>query len=499
VDESEQVVPVLSERLQLWRYLTVEFAEQYIEIMRLLGGDFIAQERSAAELRAGLASAGFDLTIDEVETRCRSLLDWGNIIVALQNNRVNTIAELRRSRNLYQASKLGARVAREAEGILAAAGGAREVALEVLGTIREQLDRILTAVTGTTPAALGDIAAAVTTVFTTQTAFTDSLRDFYAYLNPVISRYDLVGDEYTMLKTVLINYVQLIFSDVQRHAPQIADRLEQLQPHTRTIIETLNSGAQLDGEGVERSPGRTEADWVYLTGWYTGTGERSGPVALRTATDQALRQLLVNATRMLAGAGAGFSRRDDLIRLAVKFSTATNDDAHRMFADRTGMYSWRHLLLGDNERLPVPATVSWWDSEPVDVPVTLREQGDRTPRGRTSSILDTTMESDLAYQDALEQQRLRRLAVSELVSAGTLDGVTLKRAAQTLLLTQLTRMSATADETGSSENTEAGFTLHREPINGVTTIRFEDGILNIDGYRLTVTPAPGQARAEVAG
>ncbi len=41
-----------------------------------------------------------------------------------------------------------------------------------------------------------ELAADVITVFFSQQLFTDSVRDFYAYLHQVLSRYDLVGEEY---------------------------------------------------------------------------------------------------------------------------------------------------------------------------------------------------------------------------------------------------------------------------------------------------------------
>ena len=301
------------------------------------------------------------------------------------------------------------------------------------------------------------------------------------------------------MKAILINYIDLMSADVQRHAPQIADRLEALDPHISVITDALARWQTLSDESMERSPGRTSVDWTHLTQWYSSAGETSGPVALRAATDQALKQLLVNAVRIVSNAGTGMSRRDDLLRLAAQFSVSDDAAASLLFADTFGAYSWRHLLLGDDEGVQPPSGTSWWAAPPVDVPVTLRERGDRTARGRTSPVVDSTMESALHYQQALERQRLERVAVTELIAAGTLDRVSLTPASQTLFLTQLTRMAAQTDADAVSENTDAGFRLHRQRIPGVSTVTFHDGTLTIHGYRYTASAAGEVMVSEATG
>ena len=485
-------------RLNLYSYVTAEYADQYIKIMRLLGGEILAQELNAAELCEGLRDSGFDVTVDDVEERCRALSGWGNIIVTVRNTRVATIAELRHRKNRYQASNLGARVARNVDEVLAATDGAREVARELLAGIVENLDKVVAQVGGGRVDA-DALAAAVTTIFTTHNSFAESLRNFYSYLGGVLTRYDLVGEEYLTMKTILINYIDLISADVQRHAPQIADRLEKLTSIVGSIIGTLDTWQTLTEDTTERSPGRTAADWEQLTRWYSGSNETSGPVALRAATDQALKQLLVNAIRIVSNAGNGMSRRDDLLRLATQFSESDDSVAHQLFADTFGAYSWRHLSLGDAEGLQPPAGTSWWAAPPVDVPVTLRERGDRTARGRTSTVVDATMEAELQYREALERQRLERVAVTELIAAGSLDDVKLTPASQDLFLTQLTRMAAQTDLEAISENTDCGFRLHRQPIEGVTTVTFDDGALTIHGFRYTVTALREYVEVEATG
>jgi hypothetical protein len=128
------------------------------------------------------------------------------------------VRDFLRSRSRYQASKLGGRVHRDAEAVLAAGEGAQEVARELHGAMVGLLDRILTQLLE--PEADAEaLAADVTTVFNNQQLFNESVRNFYAYLNAVLSRYDLAGEEYRRFKELLLEYIDLITADVSRHTP----------------------------------------------------------------------------------------------------------------------------------------------------------------------------------------------------------------------------------------------------------------------------------------
>jgi len=485
-------------RRDLYRYLTFDHAPVYIRIMRVLGGEVLSREMSSAEIVSTLADE-----IDEefVEARMAQLAAWGNVIPGVRNQRVTTVAELLRAKGRYQASKLGARVAREADDIIRAADGAREVARELLGVIVDQLVQLLTLLESDDSPEPGAVAASATSVFTNHQAFHGSLRDFYGYLNPVLSRYDLVGEEYQALKTVLIGYIDLIGAEDRRHSPRIFDTLTALEPRFDQIVELLADWQTLTDDNTERAPGRTRDEWENLVRWYNIDSDGSGRASLRLATDQALKQLLVNAKRIISNSGSGVSRRGDLIRLAGRFSSIEADEGHRLFADNFGMYPWRHLLLGDSEAAQPIASTSWWNAPPVDVPVSLRERGDRSARGRTSPIPDTTVFDEICLCEAQEEEARRQLGATELVAAGTLDGVKLSAAAEELFLNEVSRMSVSSEPDAISENLEAGFLLRREPIVGSSTVILSGGILTIDACRyhvasLTVVQADAEEATE---
>src|ERR1017187_631008 len=328
--------PADGSRHALFRYLTADESADYLAIMDLFSATLLT-DLSASEVSAQLAERNRIIGRDTAEARCGQLVKWGNLAPSVRDAKVSTVAEYIRSRSRYQVSKLGGRVHREAVAILHATDGAREVARGLLGQSVRSLDRIL-ALLDTDAVDTEALAGEVTTVFGNQRLFTDSVRDFYAYLAGILSRYDLGGEEYAHFKELLLVYIDLITADVNRHAPAVAHRIGLVLTLIDPLLETLAGlpGLTLpDGTAAERAQGRTRADWDELAYWYDAHGA-SGPEQLRAAAGQALGQLITNAKRLLDSSGTGFSRRADFLRLARWFAAADDDGAHRLYAATFG-------------------------------------------------------------------------------------------------------------------------------------------------------------------
>ncbi|WP_158634216.1 TIGR02677 family protein [Amycolatopsis sp. WAC 04197] len=486
--EEESAEPV--GRTSLFAYLTASSSVEYRAIMDLFTGPLLA-DLSAAEVAQQLAERGLRLSTDEVTARCESLQGWGNLVRGVRDARVPTVRDFLRSRSRYQASKLGGRVHRDAEAVLAAGEGAQEVARELLGATARVLSRIIERLREPDPdpeALAGD----VTTVFNNQRLFNESVRDFYAYLNAVLSRYDLAGDEYRQFKELLLEYIDLITADVSRHAPAIVGRCDRILPLLDRILAILDKLPTLimpDGTPADRMPGRSRADWDQFHAWYSGGDGRSGPETLRTAADQALRQLLTNAKRMLAAAGTGISRRADLLGLAARFDQCEPEEAHRLFAMTFGVFPARHLLGGPEEPDPRDGVnTSWWDATPIDVPMSLRDRGERQTRGRSAAVPDPGLDEELLLRQAEDEARARRLAADELVAAGALDGARVSPAARDLLLGMLGSLLAKNQEldgvvTETNTDLDLEITARTVP-GGATEISARDGTVTVHDLSL---------------
>jgi uncharacterized protein (TIGR02677 family) len=489
-------------RRDLFRYLTVEESADYLAIMDLFTATLLT-DLSASEVVAQLAERGVGLSRDTAEARCKQLADWGNLVPSIRDARVATVAEYIRSRSRYQVSKLGGRLHRQAVEILHTTDGAREVARELLGQIVQSLDRILAMLDDGNALDADALAGEVTTVFNNQRVFTDSVRDFYAYLAGILSRYDLGGEEYAQFKELLLVYIDLITADVNRHAPAVAHRAALVLERADALLEALASlpGLALpDGTQAERAQGRTRKDWAGLAAWYDESYGASGPEQLRGAARQALGQLITNAKRLLDSSGTGFSRRADFLRLARWFATADDEQAHRLYDAAFGAYPARHLLLGPEEPdARVGPTTSWWQAEPVLVPTSLRERGDRAMRGRTSRVPDPTADRLRLTAEAEREAEQRQAAAAELALAGALHGTTISPAARDLLLDLVAALLAQQpqeeDEEAEIVDHDAGLRLRA--VDGPdTVVNSPDGTTTFVRLRLTVAAATDEGWPE---
>ncbi|MGW5751637.1 TIGR02677 family protein [Nocardia rhamnosiphila] len=483
--------------LDLFRYLTTEGCDDYIAIMSYLTASLLA-DVSAATVAEQLSASGMAITADLAESRCKQLVRWGNLVPSLRDTRVTSVADYLRARSRYQVSSLGGRVHRGALEIMAASDGAREVARELLGQIAQALAEIPRILEAGIDEERGErLAGIVTTVFNNQRLFTDSVTDFYAYLTGVLTRFDLGGEEYAQFKTLLLDYVDLINADVNRHAPLIAEALDRVLAQLDRLLPVLDSlpGLQLgDDVAIERSAGRARSDWEQLHQWYSG--EESGPEQLRAAAGQALGQLIANAKRILDSSRTGYSRRADLLRLAGHLNQASDAGAHRLFAAAFGTWPARHLGLGPEEPDPqFTPTTSWTVSDPIDVPVSLRERGNRIAKGRTSRVPDTTADRKVVGAAArAEAQRLHE-AAAELAACGALDRARLSPAARDVLLDQLGRLLATEhDGRAVIVDDDLGL-IFEAAAGGRTRIDSHDGILTVEDYALSVRSIPGALAA----
>src|SRR5207253_439763 len=219
-----------------------------------------------------------------------------------------------------------------------------------------------------------------------------------------------------------------------------------------------------------------------LAAWYGASEARSGPDQLRAAARQALGQLITNARRMLTASGTGLSRRADLLKLAGWFHNADSETAHRLYDAAFGCYPARHLLIGPDEPdVSAGPGTSWWESEPVDVPVSLRERGDRTARGRSSRVPDPGADAQRLMARAREQNEARHAAAAELVAAGSLHRSRLSRAARDLLLDKLSVLFAAvsvADAPVEHRDSDLGVRLHAPALRSA--------FKSLLGYSLTV-------------
>ncbi|MGG2464627.1 TIGR02677 family protein [Streptomyces sp. RGM 3693] len=521
-------------RLNVYTYLSAPERLEHIAIMRVFCGTLLADlavPDIMAKLRQADGSAA-GLDADTLTVRLEQLVQWGNLLRSSHTVKASSISEYQRSRSRYQLSKLGERIQRDADGVLAEADAAREVSNELLALVERGLRELAGLVTVPGGIESQDGLERISTLFVQFTEFADSIRDFYAYLGQVLSRYDLDSAEYQGFKELLLDYVEAITEDVAFRAPRISAALDTLWPHIPALLDRLDAHAQgltgLSAQGedrlevrVQRSRGRELADWEGLRGWFSDAdGQGSQVDQLRDATLRALQSLLANAKRMLRSATGEMSRRKDLLRLARWFDEAAPQDAHDIAVAAFGLYGARHLGIPPATDEVVPAYTSWWTGPVVEVPVALRERGSRAQRGRTSAVEDHSAQKQRLREAARQRAAARAAAADELRSAsGRFAEVHLTSAALGLLLellatalgnAQLRSRADTGGEAASfaldsarSEDAELGIRLTVRRAEGTQTVLHSaDGDLLLDHLELDIgrisVAGGGEAKASVS-
>jgi uncharacterized protein (TIGR02677 family) len=410
-------------RLESLRYATRPEAETYVAIMRTFTGGIsgLLSDQSAAEVRQRLFDEHhIELDLDTVDIRLSQLVELGNLARSPRESEARSIKEYLQHRARYQLTQRGEAVHRMVEELLQRTESAREVSSEMLGGILQGLRELNRIGTGTlADVAPDDLARRITTLFAQFERLVDSTRDFYTYLSEVLRRFDLNPEEFKAYKNLLIDYLHRFVEEIGLHMPQIGDQIAAVRPKIAVLVERANAGRRLvglDGTLARRDRGLAVEDWPSLAAWFLGeAGREADAVQVRRLATEAMNALLANLRRIVADGAAERSRHRDLMTLARWFAQADDSTAHALWAAAFGLYPARHLSFrADREGTPTPPTTAWWQGPAADVPVTLRNHGDRTVRGRVGKPPDYSAAKRHRIEEREAVERRRRAALAEL-------------------------------------------------------------------------------------
>lgn len=415
--------------VEVFTYVTE--SPEYRSILGIFAGTFFA-ELTPDEVTVQLAATGVDLPVETVAQRLESLKSWGNLDASASVGAVSTVADYYRRRNRYLITRVGQEVHELVEGVLAQVDDVRDVALGRLDVLVAALEALLRLDAAT--ADPGILADAVRAVFDPHRAFSAEITQFFAAINQWQVRYDLDESEFAFFSEVLIGYVGERLESLERRARPIGTLLDQLAPRIPQLVERARDGlaarvtdAGLADVQVRAAHGSRTRDWENLTAWFRGRpGSPSRVATLGSDAVNAVRTLTQNLTRLSRSGLGGSSRRADYLRLAAWFDEARRDrtaELPRLAAAAFGVFPCRHLgaIPGDDAD-PVPTSTSWWDAPPAPVPVSLRERGDTTNRGRSAQVVDRSQErAHLLARRRADEQRADA-ARAELLGAASEDG-----------------------------------------------------------------------------
>ena len=417
----------------LFRYLTAPEWRDYRTILSVFTGTFFAEftpEEVAAE--PAVVDGGIDPGV--VPDRLESLRGWGNLAASSSVGNPSSLEDYYRRRNRYLITRAGQEVFQIVEGVLSRVD---EIADVQAGRLRD-LDRALrelgdTAEENFAGASEEDLASKVRSVFDIHELFTTELTQFFADLNQWQSRYDLNADEVHLFAGVLVTYVSEQLAEIERMTRPIARRLDAMLPRLPQLLDRLSHGlaARVDDAGLADSvavrhlPGSAAKDWEHLAEWFAAPAGRTS--RLDQLTGQAVgavRTLTANVTRLSRAGQGTTSRRSDFLRLARFFDrAATADQAHQIAAAAFGLVSCRRLgTPAADADDPAPSTMSWRDAPRAVVPVSLRERGDTTARGRSTPVRDRKREREHIRRHRERVRVATEATAAELLSCADPQG-----------------------------------------------------------------------------
>lgn len=498
-------------RLESLRYAVRPEAETYVAIMRTFTGGIsgLLSDQSAAEVRQRLIDEhGIELDVDTVDIRLSQLVELGNLARSPRESEARSIKEYLQHRARYQLTQRGGAVHRMVEELLQHAETAREVSSEMLGAILAGLRELNRFDPGAlVDVAPDDMARRITTLFAQFERLVDSTRDFYTYLSEVLRRFDLNPDEFKAYKNLLIDYLHRFVEEIGLHMPQIGDEITAVAPNVAALVDRANAGQRLvglDGTRARRDRGLDVADWPGLAAWFLGEpGREADAVQVRRLATEAMNALLSNLRRIVAGGAGERSRHRDLITLARWFARADDATAHALWVAAFGLYPARHLSFpADQDGAPTPPTESWWRATAAEVPVTLRNHGDRTVRGRVGRPPDYSAAKRHRMEEREAIERRRRAALAELAQW---EGGPISDDARAALLNLygtalLSAGGPLADGGEASARAETGLRLvvHRAP-GKHTVVTSPQGRLELVDLYLEIIPATGAHHGPRAG
>jgi len=413
----------------LFRHVVAEEWADYRAIMGIFAGTFFS-EFTPEEVAGRLALEGHALEIGTVGDRLESLRRWGNLTVSSAVGNPSSLADYYKRRNRYLITRPGQEVHQVVEGVLSKVDEVRDV---TTGRLRALLDALARLVEldpeRADPRILAD---AVGAVFDPHEAFTTEITQFFAAINQWQSRYDLSPDELRFFAEILVGYVGERLDEIERAARPIGQHLDRLSERFSVLVERTHRGlaSRVDEAGLSASiavthrPGTRIEDWRHLCSWFLNRpGRRSRIETLTREAIAAVRTLTLNLTRISRSGLGAASRRADFLRLARIFEHSQPALHPRIAAAAFGIGATNHFgVPAADADDPVPTHTSWWSAPRAPVPVSIRERGDTTNRGRVSPIVDRRQERELLRRRRQEERRAQDRVDRELLDAPQLSG-----------------------------------------------------------------------------
>jgi len=492
------------------RYATVEDAERYRRIMRVL---FLEHQAFGLRLRPDQVGErlhgrfGLREGAELLEERLARLAEWGAVDREHDPSLATTAAEWRRNRYTYDVTPAG----RLTEGLLAQLDdlGHEHGVLDGqrIPAIRDALNRLAAELE--TPAPDGAALRALLEQALGQVeALHKGALTFMKALGQLIRRSERVDEqEFDASKGTLLDHLQGFRRDRRRWAAEVLDALDRVERAGGGDLVALIVAAEdfvaLPGGSTaqQQRARRTEEltrQWRGVRAWFVGDQEAGSPWrALNDGVVDAIRAVLEIAERLIERRSSRVDRASVLLHLAGRAAAAPVGEAPAWVRAACGLLQPRHVGAPeeDAEQVRDRGRTPWRDAPAAPVVAHLRRPGARTPgSGRCAYVPDLSSGRErLAQRRAAERAELAAV-LERFADRGAVrlsDVAQVDERELTHLLSWVSRAYEAPARDGvrraGSSDGRAEIRLVEPRDGAATTLRAPHGTLETPDYRLEVT------------
>jgi uncharacterized protein (TIGR02677 family) len=395
--------PRLLDAVSVFRYVAAENAPNYRAIVEVFARarEHYQIELRPADVREGIArlSLFFERPADadperhHLDAHLEQLVAWGNLQRSHDTGAVTRVEDFYRRRFLYRLTPAGEAAHRAVVEVEATVGRSGSLQTAMLAEVRDALEALATG------AETGDAPAIVRALHRLRAGFESLTAEADLFLSELdrqaaVERLD--SDEFLGHKHALLGYLGRFIGDLRRLRPEIDLRFRSAEAAgPERFLELASAAADLPpGVPGEDPRARWIADqrshWDGIRAWFQPAGAARPRVErLHDAARAAVVKLTRSLERLVEHRARTIDRAASFRTLARWFAAcATDDDAHALWTSAFGLYPARHFALAEEDPERVRPDASWWDAEPVEVPVRLRTHGAVSRSGRTPAALD---------------------------------------------------------------------------------------------------------------
>lgn len=452
---------------------------------------------------------------DEARRHLDQLVAWGNLLRTHDPVAVSRIDDFYKGRYVYHLTAAGEAAHRAVLEVEATVGKSGSLQAAMLVKIRDALRALAAAGSAESP----EPEALVRLLHDLHSAFdtlTEEANRFIGDLGRYTRGERVEEERFVLYKQAVLAYIGRFVEQLRRLAAEIASGVEAVAAAgAERLIASAARSADLppalpDTDPVAAWIAEQQARWAGVRAWFVGDGAGRRPTVERLA--EVAVDAVVELTRTLGRLNERrtrpVDRAADFRALAGWFSRCGDDDeAHRLWHAAFGLHSARHFHLEEDDPERTGALTSWWEAEPVEVPVRLRTRGSTSNAGRPSPAADHGREKEWIAQRRRRERARLEAALARFAGRGplALSGLESVDAAELELLLALLDEALSApreaDGTRRARTSDGRLEVALHPPAagaGPASLATPEGRLRCLDYRIVVEEA-GSLPAAVGG